>query len=227
MALETIIKVQSIYLEKKKEDIGMSLVIGLTGGIASGKSTVSNFLKEMNITVVDADLEARLAVMKGESAYFKIIAEFGEDILVADGEIDRQKLGSIIFHQVEKRQLLNNIVHPDVRKRMSDQVEKAKKNNEEVIVLDIPLLFESKLTYMVDKTILVFVDNETQLKRLMARNNLSVEDAEARILSQMPLSDKIRLADAVINNNGSIADTKKQLLEILAQFGIDKKSDEK
>ncbi|MFP5114492.1 dephospho-CoA kinase [Bacillaceae bacterium C204] len=201
----------------------MSLVIGLTGGIASGKSTVSNFLKEMDITVVDADLEARLAVMKGESAYFKIIAEFGEDIILANGEIDRQKLGSIIFHQVEKRQRLNDIVHPEVRQRMSDQVEKAKRKNEEVIVLDIPLLFESKLTYMVDKTVLVFVDNETQLKRLIARNNLSVEDAEARIHSQMPLSDKIRLADAVINNNGSIADTKKQLLEILAQFGIDKK----
>lgn len=200
----------------------MSLVIGLTGGIASGKSTVSNFFKEMNITVVDADIEARLAVMKGETAYFKIIAEFGEEILLADGEIDRPKLGSIIFHQVEKRQLLNDIVHPEVRKRMTDQVETAKKNGEEVIVLDIPLLFESKLTNMVDKTLLVFVDNETQLKRLIARNNLSVKDAEARIHSQMPLSDKLRLADAVINNNGSVEDTKKQLLEILAQFGINK-----
>ncbi|WHY65937.1 dephospho-CoA kinase [Neobacillus sp. SuZ13] len=201
----------------------MSLVIGLTGGIASGKSTVSNFFKEMNITVVDADIEARLAVTKGETAYFKILAEFGEDILLADGEIDRPKLGSIIFHQVEKRQVLNDIVHPEVRRRMKDKVETAKKNGEEVVVLDIPLLFESKLTYMVDKTLLVFVDNETQLKRLIARNNLSVEDAEARIHSQMPLSDKLRLADAVINNNGSVEDTKKQLLEILAQFGINKK----
>ncbi|MFL6562234.1 MAG: dephospho-CoA kinase [Bacillus sp. (in: firmicutes)] len=200
----------------------MSLVIGLTGGIASGKSTVSSMFKEMHITVVDADIEARLAVIKGESAYFKIIEEFGEDILLASGEIDRQKLGSIIFHQEEKRQILNNIVHPEVRKRMGDQVEKAKKNGEEVVVLDIPLLFESKLTYMVDKTLLVFVDNETQLKRLIARNNLSVEDAEARIHSQMPLSDKIELADAVIHNNGSIEDTKKQLFEILGQFGIDK-----
>ncbi|MBV7506069.1 dephospho-CoA kinase [Bacillus sp. sid0103] len=202
----------------------MTLVIGLTGGIASGKSTVSNFFKELNITVVDADIEARQAVMKGESAYFKIIAEFGEEVLIADGEIDRQKLGSIIFHHEEKRQLLNNIVHPEVRKRMSAQVEKAKQNGEEVVVLDIPLLFESKLTYMVDKTLLVFVDNETQLKRLIARNNLSVEDAEARIHSQMPLSEKIRLADAVINNNGSIADTKEQLIEILAQFDINKKT---
>lgn len=199
----------------------MSLVIGLTGGIASGKSTVSNFFKEMDITVVDADIESRLAVMKGESAYFKIIEEFGRDILLEDGEIDRQKLGAIIFHHTEKRQILNEIVHPEVRKRMRDQVDQAIKNSEEVVVLDIPLLFESKLTYMVDKTLLVYVDDETQLKRLIERNNLSVEDAEARIRSQMPLSEKIKLADAVIDNNGSIEDTKKQLLEILVQYGID------
>ncbi|NHC40860.1 dephospho-CoA kinase [Bacillus sp. MM2020_1] len=200
----------------------MSLVIGLTGGIASGKSTVSNMFKEMDITVVDADVEARLAVMKGESAYFKIIAEFGEDILLDNGEIDRQRLGSIIFYQEEKRQILNEIVHPEVRKRMRDRVELAIKNSEEVVVLDIPLLFESKLTYMVDKTLLVYVNDEIQLKRLIERNNLSEGDARARISSQMPLSDKIKLADAVIDNNGSIADTKKQLLEILEQFGINK-----
>jgi dephospho-CoA kinase len=198
----------------------MSLVIGLTGGIASGKSTVSTMLKEMDITVVDADIEARLAVMKGEPAYFKIIEVFGREILLEDGEIDRQKLGSVIFHQAEKRQMLNEIVHPEVRKRMRDQTEKAKKNGEEVVVLDIPLLFESKLTYMVDKTLLVYVDAETQLQRLIARNKLSVEDAEARIRSQLPLADKIKLADAVIDNNGSITDTKKQLNEILVQFGI-------
>ena len=200
----------------------MSLVVGLTGGIASGKSTVSNIFKEMNITVVDADIEARLAVMKGESAYLQIIAEFGEEILLSNGEIDRQKLGAIIFHQEEKRLRLNEIVHPEVRKRMNDQVEKVKQNGEEVVVLDIPLLFESKLTYMVDKTLLVYVDNETQLKRLMTRNHLSVEEAKARIHSQMPLADKISLADAVINNNGSIEETKKQLLDTLAQLGIKK-----
>jgi dephospho-CoA kinase len=198
----------------------MSLVIGLTGGIASGKSTVSNLFKEMAITVVDADVEARLAVMKGETAYFKIIEEFGREVLLENEEIDRQRLGSIIFHQAEKRQILNGITHPEVRKRMMDQVEIAKKNGEEVVVLDIPLLFESKLTYMVDKTILVYVDDEIQLQRLIERNNLSVEDARARIRSQMPLSDKLKLADAVIDNNGSIADSKKQLNEILTRFGI-------
>ncbi|MFK9091215.1 dephospho-CoA kinase [Bacillus salipaludis] len=198
----------------------MTLVIGLTGGIASGKSTVSNMFKEMEIKVVDADVEARLAVGKGETAYNKIIAEFGREILMEDDEIDRPKLGSIIFHQAEKRQLLNEITHPEVRKRMREQVERAKKNNEAVVVLDIPLLFESKLTYMVDKTILVFVDNETQLQRLIARNNLSVGDAEARIRSQMPMSEKVALADAVIDNNGSQENTMKQLIEVLKKWEI-------
>ena len=198
----------------------MSLVIGLTGGIASGKSTVSNMLKEMAIPVIDADVEARLAVEKGEPAYQKIIAEFGDDILLPSGEIDRVKLGSIIFHNAEKRQLLNGIVHPEVRKRMNNQVEAARARGEQVIVLDIPLLFESKLTHMVEKTIVVYVDRDIQLKRLMERNALSHEDAEARIKSQMPLSDKVPLADAVINNNGAIEDTKKQVIEVLNGWGI-------
>lgn len=198
----------------------MSLVIGLTGGIASGKSTVSTMFKEMNIPVVDADVEARLAVMKGEVAYFQIIDTFGKDILLEDGEIDRQKLGLIIFHQEEKRKLLNEIVHPEVRKRMIGQVEKASQTGEEVIVLDIPLLFESKLTYMVEKTILVYVDYDTQLERLMKRNSLSIDDAKARIQSQMPLNEKMKLADAVINNNGSVEETKKQLINVLTQLGI-------
>jgi dephospho-CoA kinase len=199
----------------------MSLVIGLTGGIASGKSTVSNMLKEMDITVIDADVEARLAVEKGEPAYQKIIAEFGDDILLDTEEIDRVKLGSIIFHDAEKRQLLNGIVHPEVRNRMNNQVEAAKVRGEQVMVLDIPLLFESKLTHMVEKTILVYVDRDIQLNRLMERNDLSLEDAEARISSQMPLSDKVALADAVINNNGSISETKKQVIEVLTGWGIE------
>lgn len=198
----------------------MSLVIGLTGGIASGKSTVSNFLKEMNLTVIDADVEARLAVEKGEPAYQKIVTEFGDDVLQPNGEIDRVKLGSIIFHNVEKRQLLNSIVHPEVRKRMNNQVEAARGRGEQVIVLDIPLLFESKLTHMVEKTILVYVDRDIQLNRLMERNDLSFSEAEARVQSQMPLSDKVALADAVINNNGSIAETKKQVIEVLKSWGI-------
>lgn len=197
----------------------MSLVVGLTGGIASGKSTVSAMLKEKKITVIDADLEARLAVEKGEPAYTQIAAEFGPAVLLPNGEIDRQKLGAIIFHDEQKRQRLNQIVHPEVRRRMTDQKEAAIVQGKNIVVLDIPLLFESKLTYMVDKTILVYVDQEIQLERLMKRNQLSLAEAKARINSQIPLADKRNLADAIIDNNGTLEATKTQLEDILSKWG--------
>lgn len=196
----------------------MAIVLGLTGGIASGKSTVSDMLRELGYTVIDADVEARLAVKKGEPAYEKIINTFGEEILLEDGEIDRQRLGSIIFHDKEKRQALNNIVHPAVRRNMTSKKEEAISKGAEVVVLDIPLLFESKLTYMVEKTLLVYVDDEVQLQRLMKRNDLVESEALARIQSQMPLSEKIALADAVIDNNGDLNHTRKQLLTILDEW---------
>jgi dephospho-CoA kinase len=198
----------------------MTLVVGLTGGIASGKSTVSSMLKEMNITVIDADVESRLAVQQGEPAYKRIIETFGTDILLPDGEIDRQKLGSIIFQDEQKRKLLNKIVHPEVRRRMNEKKEAAIKFEEKIVVLDIPLLFESKLTYMVEKTLLVYADRGIQLKRLMERNGLTIDEAEARIQSQMPISEKRELADEVIDNNRSLSDTKKQLDELLLTWGI-------
>ena len=196
----------------------MAIVVGLTGGIASGKSTVSSILIEKGITVIDADIEARLAVEKGEEAFYKIISHFGEEVQLADGSIDRGKLGSIIFHNEEKRMILNNIVHPAVRKRMIGKKEKAIANGEKLIIMDIPLLFESNLTSMVDRTLLVYVDETIQLERLMKRNQLSKVDAIARIRSQKPLEEKIQLADAVINNNGTIEDTNKQLVEILTNW---------
>ncbi|MFE8703751.1 dephospho-CoA kinase [Cytobacillus sp. FJAT-54145] len=196
----------------------MALVLGLTGGIASGKSTVSNLLKEKGITVIDADLEARNAVEKGEEAYQEVVHYFGEEILMEDGSIDRAKLGAIIFNDKEKRLVLNKIVHPAVRKRMLDKKERAIENGEAIVVLDIPLLFESNLSYLVDKVLLIYVDKDTQLKRLIERNNFSEEEAKARIDSQMPLSDKVSLANFVIDNNGSIEETKLQLNQLLNKW---------
>lgn len=196
----------------------MSIIVGLTGGIASGKSTVSSILIEKGITVIDADLEARLAVEKGEEAYNEIVSHFGEQILLEDGTINREKLGSVIFHNQDQRLKLNSIVHPAVRKRMLMKKEEAIDKGEELVIMDIPLLFESKLTSMVDKTIVVYVDETTQLERLMNRNQLAKADALARVRSQMPLKEKIQLADAVINNNGTIEETKKQLLNILSNW---------
>lgn len=199
----------------------MPLVVGLTGGIASGKSTVSSMLKEKGITVIDADLEARLAVEKGEPAYNEIVSYFGKEVLLEDGTINRAKLGSIIFNDEEKRLKLNSIVHPNVRKRMLDKKDQAIRNGEKLIIMDIPLLIESKLTYMTDKILLVYVDEKTQLKRLMERNHYSEDEALSRINSQMPLKEKVSLSDAVINNNGTIEESKNQLNRILKEWDID------
>jgi dephospho-CoA kinase len=198
----------------------MTLIIGLTGGISSGKSTVSRMLSELNIPVIDADIEARKVVEVGQKAYQKILDTFGTDIQTENGEIDRVKLGSIVFHQEEKRLQLNAIVHPAVRERMNEEKERLISLGVKAVVLDIPLLFESNLTHMVDKILLVYVNHEVQLARLMNRNQLPEEEALARIYSQMSLTDKISLADEVINNNESIENTKQQLLQILKKWDI-------
>jgi dephospho-CoA kinase len=198
----------------------MSLVIGLTGGIASGKSTVSAMFTDMGITVIDADIEARLAVEPGEKAYNDIVSQFGTEILEENGTINRPKLGEIIFNNEEKRLLLNSIVHPAVRERMAHKRAQAEAANEKAVVLDIPLLFESKLTGLVEKIIVVYVNEQTQLERLMKRNGFSEEEASARIKSQMPLKDKVSLADAVIDNSGSIVQSRQQLLGILSEWEV-------
>ncbi|WP_330501414.1 dephospho-CoA kinase [Peribacillus frigoritolerans] len=198
----------------------MGQIIGITGGIASGKSTVSLYLQELGFTIVDADLASRAVVEPGEEAYHQVVKAFGEDILLTDGNIDRVKLGSIIFNDQEKRLLLNGIVHPAVRNWMRVKTEAALSSGEETVFMDIPLLFESKLTFMVDKTLLIYVDEQVQLKRLMNRNGLSETEALARINSQMPLADKKALADAVIDNNGDINETKRQVKTILSKWYV-------
>ncbi|QNK48325.1 dephospho-CoA kinase [Peribacillus frigoritolerans] len=198
----------------------MGQIIGITGGIASGKSTVSLYLQELGFTIVDADLASRAVVEPGEEAYHQVVKAFGEDILLTDGNIDRVKLGSIIFNDQEKRLLLNGIVHPAVRNWMRQKTEAALSSGEETVFMDIPLLFESKLTFMVDKTLLIYVDEQVQLKRLMNRNGLSEAEALARINSQMPLADKKALADAVIDNNGDINETKRQVKAILSEWYV-------
>jgi dephospho-CoA kinase len=201
----------------KGEEI-MTLTIGLTGGIASGKSTVTKMIRELGIPVIDADQVARDVVKVGEEAYTQIVATFGQDILQANGEIDRAKLGAIVFHNEQERKKLNAIVHPAVRRRMMVEKEEYVQSGAKTIVLDIPLLFESELTHLIDKVIVVYVDDEVQLERLMKRNGFSKEEALARIRSQMPLREKVKKADAVINNNGTVEETKQQLLQILREW---------
>ncbi|HGO9420269.1 TPA: dephospho-CoA kinase [Bacillus cereus] len=198
----------------------MTVVIGLTGGIASGKSTVSQMFRELSIPVIDADIIAREVVERGKPAYNKIVEVLGTEVLQEDGELDRPKLGSVVFYNEEKRLQLNKIVHPAVREEMNRQKEMYIKEGMQAVVLDIPLLFESKLTSLVDRILVVAVKPHTQLERLMKRNNFSEEEATARIQSQMPLEEKVKNADEVINNDGTIMGTKTQLQVILKKWNI-------
>lgn len=198
----------------------MTLVIGLTGSIASGKSTVAKMFREMEIPVIDADQISKDAVEPGEAAYEEIVHHFGEIILQEDGRIDRKKLGQIIFSDEDKRSQLNSIVHPKVRQEMINRREYYKQKQCAAVVLDIPLLYESNLTDYVEKTLVVYVDEKTQLERLMERDQSGEEDAKDRIQSQMPLKKKADLADAVIDNNGSIEKSYRQLKDILHDWNI-------
>lgn len=197
-----------------------AMIIGLTGGIASGKSTVSALFQKRGFTIIDADDAARKVVEVGKEAYEKMICHFGKEILQSDGTIDRKKLGAIIFHDEEKRMLLNSIVHPAVRKQMNDCKAAALADGKQTILMDIPLLFESKLTDMVDRTIVVYVDEHVQLQRLIDRNQLSEAEAKARIASQLPLHEKKKMANAVINNNRTRKETETQLDQLIEKWNL-------
>ncbi|WP_226036455.1 dephospho-CoA kinase [Aquibacillus saliphilus] len=199
----------------------MTLTIGLTGGIASGKSTIANMLKKEKLPVIDADVISRQVVEPTEKAYEEILATFGSEILHEDNTINRKKLGELVFSNNTKREQLNNIVHPAVREKMLKKRDEYIEKKEQVIVLDIPLLFESKLTNLVDKILVVYVKEEIQLKRLMARDNSSKADATNRIKSQLSIDEKKRLADAVVDNGGTKEESKRQLMSILEEWKID------
>jgi dephospho-CoA kinase len=197
------------------------LIIGLTGNIATGKSTISNMIQEKyQIPVIDADIVSREVVEPGEQALKKIAATFGEEILLEDGTLNRKLLGSIIFQDQSKREQLNAIVHPAVRKRMIAKKEKLLQQGYRSIVMDIPLLFENNLTYLVEKTIVVYTTEDVQLQRLIERNDLTEKEARDRMNSQMNIEEKRELADAVIDNSGSIEESEIQLINILKKWEL-------
>jgi len=196
------------------------MIIGLTGSIASGKSTVAKMLKEYGLPIVDADVVARLVVEPGTPTLQKIVEAFGEEALTDDGAMNRQQIGAIIFHDEEKRTLLNSIIHPAIRQEMLRQRDEHLENGAKTVIMDIPLLFESQLQHFVEKILVVSVSEVTQLNRLMERNQLTEEEASARIASQLPLSVKELGADAVINNNGTIEETAEQLEDILRNWNV-------
>ncbi len=195
------------------------MIIGLTGSIASGKSTVSKMLEELGYPIIDADLVARQVVEPGSETLMEIEALFGPEAIRDDGTMDREKVGALIFSDPAKRKQLNDIIHPAIRSEMLRQKSVFMADGHRTIVMDIPLLFESKLQHFVDKVLVVSVSEENQLARLMERNGLNEKDARARISSQLPMSVKEGGADAVITNNGTIEETARQLERILEQWG--------
>jgi dephospho-CoA kinase len=191
------------------------LITGLTGGIATGKSTVAAMLQEAGAVIIDADKIARAVVKKGSKAWYEIVEHFGAEGLLPDGEINRITLGDTIFKDAAKKQVLDDIVHPQVIIEMGKQVEAAKADRPRaVIILDVPLLIESGMHETMSDVILVYTPEHIQLQRLMARDGLSVSDALARIRSQMPIEEKKALATIIIDNSSTQARTRERTLEV-------------
>ncbi|KAI9576156.1 dephospho-CoA kinase isoform X2 [Glossina fuscipes] len=190
-------------------------IVAITGGIASGKSTVSRVFQRNGIPVVDADEIAREIVMPGKRCWHKIRKEFGDAVLLPTREINRAALGRTVFENKELRGRLNMITHPVIHRTIFFHVIKHLLSGKQWIVLDLPLLFETGILMdLIYKIVCVTCDPETQLQRLIARNELSEEDAHLRVNSQMPLEKKCEKSHFVIDNSGSVEDTEEAALKI-------------
>ena len=192
-------------------------VLGLTGGIGSGKSMVARMFAQLGADVIDADQLAREVVEPGQPALEEIAAAFGQEILLPDGRLNRGKLAGIIFADVGARARLNAITHPKIRERMDAEIA-ARRSGSGVLIVDIPLLYENARTATVETVIVVWVDPETQLRRLQERDGLTLEQARQRIAAQMPLDEKRARADLVIDNSGSRANTRHQVEAIYRRY---------
>ena len=191
------------------------IIAGLTGGIASGKSTISRFLADVGARIIDADQIAREVVKQGTPAYDDIVAFFGRTILLSDGEINRKQLGEIIFNDPEKKAHLNAIVHPRVFERSTEMIAQiAVHTPDAVVVMDVPLLLEAGLGRDLAEVIVVYVPETIQLERLMRRDGVDKTAAMARIRSQLPIEEKRQRATIVIDNSGPLSDSRKQALAV-------------
>lgn len=206
-------------------DFNMQKVIGLTGGIGTGKSTVSELLAVHGFKIVDADIAAREAVEKGSEGLEQVRRTFGDEAIDENGEMNRKYVGEIVFNDDKKREELNHIIHPIVRELMEKQKEAYLEQGYNVI-MDIPLLFENNLQDTVDETWLVYASESIQVERLMERNDLTQEEAKARVYSQISIDKKRRMADHVIDNRGTLLELKQNLEALLVQEGYIKSSEE-
>lgn len=190
------------------------MIIGITGSIACGKSTVSNYLKSKGYIVIDADKIGHEA-LDDDYVKEKLILAFGNDIL-EDNKINRQKLGELVFGNSSNLNVLNSIIHPEIRKKILEKIDK--NNDKELIFIDVALLFEAKFDDLVDKIIVVYVDKNTQLTRFMKRNSISKKEALSRIVSQMSPIEKAKLGDYTVNNNLDVINTYEQVDKVLSEL---------
>jgi len=193
---------------------GRHLLLGVTGGIASGKSTVSDMLTELGSPLIDFDLLARKVVEPGTQGYQQIVDYFGQQVLKENGELDRKKLSGIVFGDIEKRKKLESFTHPYIYDEFFKAIEQiTQEKPDAVIQVSVPLLIELNLQFLFDKLLVVYVKPETQAKRLAARDGISIAEAENIMKSQLPIDEKAGYADFVIENEGSLEETKRQVLD--------------
>ena len=179
-------------------------IIGLTGGISTGKTTVSNYLaKAYQLPVLDADVYAREAVKPNSLILQDIVARYGDRLILSDGSLDRSALAEIIFQDSQEKKWLESKIHPYVRARFVEQLQKL---DRKIVVLAIPLLFEAKMTDLVTEIWVVYCDEQQQLERLQKRDHLTLEQAQTRIANQLPLGEKVAQADVILDNNSNYPD---------------------
>lgn len=198
----------------------MTFVLGLTGGIACGKSTVVAYVKSLGYPIIDADVIAREVVEPQEEGLAALIAHFGPAILQPDGQLDRAALGALVFGNPQRLAEMNAILGPIIRNRLITEITRARKTDDALVVVDIPLLYEAQYETYMDQVAVVFVDEQTQLHRLMARNQFTKAEAKARIKSQGSLAEKCQRADHVIDNTGTKEATYRQIDQLLSQLHV-------
>jgi len=195
----------------------MALIVGLTGGIVGGKSTAASMFKDLGAKIVDADKLGHSVILPHKLAWKKITRLFGKGILQNDLTIDRGKLGKIVFANQTLLKKLNKITHPEIIKLIKKEINLARNrihNQEKILIIDAALIYEAKMDRLMDKIIIVYINEDEQVKRLIRRNNLSKEEALQRIKSQMSMKKKVKMADYVIDNSTSLDKTKKQVEKI-------------
>ena len=197
--------------------MGKSLKIGLTGGVASGKTTVSDFFKGLGISVIDADVISHEVTQPDGSAFEEIISSFGSNILDENGLIDRKKMRAIIFDDTSKKEMLERIIHPKVREEMFDSVSQS---NDHYLIVSVPLLVETGMNQMMDRTLVVDCSEETQIERLIHRDKITLDEAKSILRNQTSRSNRLKAADDLIVNekNVTLNELEKEVLELNERY---------